>query len=136
HATLAYLRANRALNADHDPEASGELARAGIAAARRAGSVDLEMAGRALEGLTRVAVGDVAEGMGELDAAAAAAVAGEVENVRIVETICCHVIDACQRVRDLDRAEEWCRRVEEVSQRYDDAEMFATCRTHYADLLV
>jgi ATP/maltotriose-dependent transcriptional regulator MalT len=136
HATHAYLRANRALNADHDPRASGELARRGIEAARAVGSVDLEMACRALEGLTRVAVGDVAEGMGALDAAAAAAVAGEVENVRIVETICCHVIDACQRVRDLDRAEEWCRRVEEVSQRYDDAEMFATCRTHYADLLV
>ena len=34
------------------------------------------------------------------------------------------------------RAEEWCRRVEDLSQRHDDVEMFATCRTHYADLLV
>jgi DNA-binding NarL/FixJ family response regulator len=56
--------------------------------------------------------------------------------VRIVEVICCHLIDACQRVRDLDRAGEWCVRVEEISHRYADAEMFATCRTHYADILV
>ena len=65
-----------------------------------------------------------------------AAVAGEVENVRVVEVICCHLIDACQRVRDLERAGEWCLRVEEIAERYGDTEMFATCRTHYADLLV
>ena len=62
--------------------------------------------------------------------------AGEIQNVRIVEVICCHLIDACQRVRDLGRAGEWCNRVREISDRYGDAEMFATCRTHYADLLV
>jgi ATP/maltotriose-dependent transcriptional regulator MalT len=74
--------------------------------------------------------------MSLLDAATTAAVAGEVANVRIVEVICCHLIDACQRVRDLERAVEWCLRVEEISQRYDDTEMFATCRTHYADVFV
>ena len=39
-------------------------------------------------------------------------------------------------MRDLERAGEWCLRVEEISARYADAEMFATCRTHYADMLV
>jgi ATP/maltotriose-dependent transcriptional regulator MalT len=39
-------------------------------------------------------------------------------------------------VRDLERAGEWCTRVREISDRYGDAEIFATCRTHYADLLV
>ena len=91
---------------------------------------------RALEGLALVADGEVREGMRLLDAATAAAVAGEVTSVRIVEVICCHLIDACQRVRDLERAGEWCLRVEDISRRYADAEMFATCRTHYADLLV
>jgi ATP/maltotriose-dependent transcriptional regulator MalT len=136
HATHAYLCANRALNLDHDPEAALGLARRGVEAARTAGSVDLELACRSLEGLALVAAGYIVEGMRALDAATAAAVAGEVEFIRIVETICCHLIDACQRVRDLDRAGEWCRRVEEISTRHEDAEMFATCRTHYADLLV
>jgi DNA-binding NarL/FixJ family response regulator len=136
HALLAYLRGNRALNGDHDPVLAAELAGAGAAVARVAGASGPELACLALEGLALVAGGDVAAGMGKLDAATAAAVAGEIQNVRIVEVICCHLIDACQRVRDLERAGEWCHRVREISDRYGDAEIFATCRTHYADLLV
>jgi DNA-binding CsgD family transcriptional regulator len=136
HAMLAYLQANRALNGDHDPVSAQALAGAGVEAARAAGSVDYEMVCLALEGLAHVAAGDVKEGMRLLDASTTAAVAGEVQNVRGVEVICCHLIDACQRVRDLERAGEWCLRVEEISERYADTEMFATCRTHYADLLV
>jgi DNA-binding NarL/FixJ family response regulator len=136
HAYHLYLRANRAINADHDPAEARRLAAEGVEAARAAASIDLEMACLALEGVALVGLGEVTEGMRRLDAATTAAIAGEVAFVRIVETICCHLIDACQRVRDLDRADEWCRRVVEISERYSDAEMFATCRTHYADLLV
>jgi DNA-binding CsgD family transcriptional regulator len=136
HALLAYFRANGALNGEHDPAAARRLAAEGVGAARAAGSLDYEMGCRALEGLACVADGQVREGMRTLDAAVTAAVAGEVENVRLVEVICCHLIDACQRVRDLERAGEWCHRVEEIAARYGDTEMFATCRTHYADLLV
>ncbi|HST19379.1 MAG TPA: LuxR C-terminal-related transcriptional regulator [Gaiellaceae bacterium] len=136
HALLAYLRGNRALNGDHDPVRAAELAAAGVEAARAADASENELACLALEGLALVAGGDVAAGMGKLDAATAAAVAGEIQNVRIVEVICCHLIDACQRVRDLERAAEWCHRVRQISDRYGDAEIFATCRTHYADLLV
>jgi DNA-binding NarL/FixJ family response regulator len=136
HALLIYLRANRALNTDHDPVEARRLAAAGVESGRAAGSVEYEQACRALEGLALVAGGAVREGMPLLDAATTAAVAGEVGNVRVVEVICCHLIDACQRVRDLERAGEWCLRVEEISRRYEDVEMFATCRTHYSDLLV
>jgi DNA-binding CsgD family transcriptional regulator len=136
HAVLAYWRANQALNGEHDPGRARSLAAGGVEAATAAGARDFEMVCRALEGLAIVAGGDVRDGMAGLDAAVASALAGEVENVRIVEVICCHLIDACQRVRDLERAGEWCLRVEEVAARHGDAEMFATCRTHYADLLV
>ena len=136
HALHAYLRANGALNGEHDPAAARALAAEGVAAARAAQAVDYELVCHALEGLALVALGAVTAGMRALDAAATAAVVGEVESVRVVEVICCHLIDACQRVRDLERAGEWCRRVEEISARYEDAEMFATCRTHHADLLV
>ena len=136
HAVLAYLRANRALNGEHDPAEARRIAAEGVESAVAAGSLEHEMICRALEGLALVAAGEVREGMRLLDAATAAAVAGEVTIVRMAEVICCHLIDACQRVRDLDRAGEWCLRVEEISRRYADAEMFATCRTHYADILV
>ena len=136
HSLHAYLRANRALNADHDPSSALALVSAGVEAARAAGDFDYEMACVALEGLTLVAGGDVDEGMRRLDEATTAAVAGEVSSLRIAESICCHLIDACQRVRDLERAGEWCRRVEEMSRRHADTEMFCTCRIHYADVLV
>jgi len=136
HGMLAYLRANRALNVDHHPAAARSLVAAGVEAARAAADVNVEMVCVALEGLTLVAEGEIDEGMRRLDEATTAAVAGEVTSVRFAETICCHLIDACQRVRDLERAGEWCRRVEEMSSRYADTEMFCTCRLHYADVLV
>src|SRR5262249_14859835 len=91
---------------------------------------------RSLEGLALVAAGRVEDGMRGLDEATTSAVAGEVADARLVQVICCHLIDACKRVRDLDRAGEWCRRVEEISTRYDDREMFGICRVQYGEVLV
>ncbi len=128
---LAYFRARYALLVDHDPKAARRLADEGAALARAGGVVEGELVCSALEGLALVAQGRVEEGMPLLDEAAAAAVAGEVGDPQLVEVICCHLIDACQRVRDFDRAAEWCRRVEEIGARFGEAEMFATCRTLY-----
>ena len=72
----------------------------------RAGAFDGEMVCLALEGLAMVAAGRVDEGMRRLDEATTAAVSGEIRDARIVEVVCCHLIDACQRVRDFDRAGE------------------------------
>jgi len=136
HGLLIYLRARFALAQGHDPAAACALAREGVALARVGGAFDGEMVCLALEGLAMVAEGRVDEGMRRLDEATTAAVSGEIRDARIVEVVCCHLIDACQRVRDFDRAGEWCRRVEEIAQRFDDAEMFATCRTLYGEVLV
>ncbi len=133
---LAYFRARYALTVGHDPAAARSFAVAGGELARAGGAVEGELVCRALEGLALVAEGRVEEGMPLLDEAAAAAVAGEVGDPQLVEVICCHLIDACQRVRDYDRAGEWCRRVEEIADRFGDAEMFATCRTLYGEVLL
>jgi LuxR family transcriptional regulator, maltose regulon positive regulatory protein len=132
---LTYLRARYALEQQHDPGAAGRLAREGVELARLGSAFDGEMVCLALEGLAMVADGRVGEGMRRLDEATTAAVSGEIRDARSVEVVCCHLIDACQRVRDFDRAGEWCRRVEEIAQRFDDAEMFATCRTLYGEVL-
>jgi len=100
------------------------------------GAVDVEMLALALEGLSLVSSGAVADGMRRLDAAAAAAVGGEMTDADSIETVCCLLIDACKRVRDLDRAQEWCLRVREIAERFGDRQMFAVCRTHYADILL
>jgi DNA-binding NarL/FixJ family response regulator len=137
HGMLAYERANLALLIEHDPGKARAIAGEVLAQVppglRGNGGV---MALLSLEGLALVADGEVAEGMRRLDEAATAATSGEVADAALVEIICCHVIEACKRVRDFDRAGEWCRRVEEISSRFGDAELFATCRTFYGEVLV
>ena len=130
------LRAHVAMLARNDPAETLELSKLALEAARAAGSTDVEIVALGLEGLALVCSGSVDDGMRLLDAATAAAVAGEVTDVDMAETICCYLIDACKRVRDLDRAVEWCERVAEIASRFDDRFMFAVCRVHHADVLL
>jgi hypothetical protein len=53
-----------------------------------------------------------------------------------IETVCCHMIDACKLVRDLERVTEWCLRVRDIATRFGDRQMFSICRTAYADVLL
>jgi ATP/maltotriose-dependent transcriptional regulator MalT len=132
---LTYLQARFALAA-HDARTAFSLAHAGVIGAREGGAFDGEMACLALEGLALVAGERVEDGMRRLDEATTAAVSGEIADAGVVEVVCCHLIDACRRVRDFDRAGEWCQRVEEIATRFKDAEMFATCRTLYGEVLL
>jgi ATP/maltotriose-dependent transcriptional regulator MalT len=131
-----YMRASVALTIRHDPAEACRLAAEAIEIARAIDSVDGEMISLSLEGVALVAQGAVEEGMRRLDESTAAAVGGEVGDARIVQIICCHMIDACKQVRDFDRAAEWCDRVEDIASRYDDREMFTLCRIQYGELLV
>jgi ATP/maltotriose-dependent transcriptional regulator MalT len=130
------LRAHIAMLSRNDPRETFALSEQALEVARAAGSTDVESLALALEGLALVCVGSVDEGMRRLDAATAAAVAGEVADIDMAETICCYLIDACKRVRDLGRAAEWCERVGEIARRFDDRFMFAVCRVHHADILM
>jgi ATP/maltotriose-dependent transcriptional regulator MalT len=136
HGMLIYIRASSALNGMHDPATARALTAEGLAIARDIDYLPGEMLFLALDGLALVAAGEVEEGMRHLDEATTAAIAGEVEDARFVELICCHLIDACKRVRDFDRAGEWCRRVEEIATRLDDAVIFTMCRNYYGEVLV
>jgi ATP/maltotriose-dependent transcriptional regulator MalT len=136
HGMLVYLRASFALNGMHNPTTAGALTAEGLAIAREIDYLPGEMLFLALDGLVLVATGEVEEGMRHLDEATTAAIAGEVEDARYVELICCHLIDACKRVRDFDRAREWCRRVEEIATRLGDAQIFTLCRNYYGEVLV
>ena len=135
-AFVPFIRAYLALLGRHDPEAARTGAAEARELARLIGAVDLEMLALALEGLSLVSIGRVDEGMRKLDTAAAAAVGGEMTDADSIESVCCFVIDACKRVRDLERASEWCLRVREIATRFGDRQMFAVCRTHYADVLL
>ena len=90
--------------------------------------------GRALQGLALVTLGEVAEGMRRLDEVNAAIVAGELHDLVAIGLASCHMIAACDRVRDYDRAIQWCNRLKDFSARAGYRPLFAVCRTQYASI--
>ncbi len=135
-ACVPMLRAHMALLAEHDPESARVESERAVALAREVEVVDVEMFALALNGLSLVSLGETDAGMRRIDAAAAAAVGGEMTDADSIESVCCFALDACKRIRDLGRANEWCVRVREIAVRFGDRHMFAICRTHYADVLL
>jgi LuxR family transcriptional regulator, maltose regulon positive regulatory protein len=83
-----------------------------------------------------VCEGEVDEGMRRLDEATAAAVAGELADLDAISSCCCYLIDACKRVRDFERAAQWCEHVKGFCEQWSDRLTFAACRAHYADILI
>jgi len=136
HAILAGVEAHVALLRENDPERAQTLAAEAKGIAREVGDVGSEMVAAGLEGLARVSRGDVAAGMALLDESSAAASAGEVPSPSLVALLLCYVIAACERVRDFDRAGQWCERLTDLSERWALRSMTASCRTQYAGVLL
>jgi LuxR family transcriptional regulator, maltose regulon positive regulatory protein len=117
-----------------DPVRALTLAAEGIRIAREAGDFDLEMLGRAVQGLALVASGAVSEGMSNLDEVNAAVIAGELTDRVAIGLAGCYLIAACERVRDYDRAVQWCKRLKEFCAKWGLRPLFAVCRTQYASI--
>lgn len=132
---LAFFEGEVALVADSDAIRAGELAASATEIGRRRGVPDLEMLGRSLEGLAQVAAGQVREGMALLDEASAAAVSGEFAALQFAGGACCHLIYACERVHDVDRAAQWCDTVRGFCEQRSIPQLFGFCRAHYAAVL-
>jgi LuxR family maltose regulon positive regulatory protein len=103
---------------------------------RRLERTALEMMGLAVEGLALVTEGEVERGMRALDEAATAALAGEFEERVYAAFASCFVIYACERVRDYDRAAEWCKRAVEYAERTQMESLNRLCRAHHAGVLI
>lgn len=119
---------------DRDPRRAQAHADESVKIARAVGDTDREMMGRALQGLALVTLGEVAEGMRRLDEVNAAIVAGELHDLVAIGLASCHTIAACDRVRDYDRAIQWCNRLKDFSARSGYPALFAVCRTQYASI--
>jgi DNA-binding NarL/FixJ family response regulator len=134
---LAWLEAREsqlALAEEGDPDRAHRHATEAIRVARAAKSIDYEMLGRALQGLALVASGAVAEGMRLLDEVNAAIVAGELTDQIAIGLSSCYLIAACDRVRDYDRAVQWCTRLKAFCEKWEFRPLFAVCRTQYASI--
>ena len=134
---LAWLECREgalALFEDGNPDRAYAHGTSAIRVARSLGDTDLELLGRSVQGLALVASGAVAEGMRLLDEVNAAVVAGEMKDLVAIGLACCYMIASCERVRDYDRALQWCARLKEFCTKWGLRPLFAVCRTQYASL--
>jgi LuxR family maltose regulon positive regulatory protein len=136
HGWLLIWEGQIRLLADNDPATARRLGHEAAELGRALGDVDIEMTGLGLEGLAAVTAGDIGEGMAKLDEATATAVSGDMSEPAGIGATCCYLIFACERVRDFDRAAQWCQRLQELSRQWQWVSMFATCRTHHAGVLL
>ncbi len=115
-----------------DPQRALALASEGIRIAREIRDIDLEMLGRAVQGLALVTSGNVVEGMRILDEVNVAVIAGELTDRVAIGLSSCYLMAACERVRDYDRAIQWCTRLKAFCATWGLRPLFAVCRTQYA----
>jgi LuxR family maltose regulon positive regulatory protein len=135
HAWLAVRQAEVAINAGI-PDVAREAAQRAVAIGEETGHEDVQVVGRSLEGAALVQEGSIAEGMRRLDESAAAATAGDIEDLMWTSKVCCNLIAACESVGDVERATQWCDEMKEYAQRWELVTLFNVCRMQYAAVLL
>ena len=135
-ATAHAIEAHLALFRTSDPVRGLEEARKAAEIARRANASAVEVVASALEGLALTSLGDVAKGTDLLDEASTALVSGELTDPALGSQLLCYVVAACDRTRDLERADSWCRTMIDLCDRWSIEGMVASCRTQYAGVLI
>lgn len=136
HGWLLARQASNALFHQDDPEKALAIAGEAIRLGQRLNVIDLELASQAVQGVAMLCIGQVEAGIGLLDEVTAALVAGEMSEMPIIAMTACNLIAGCERIRDYQRAAEWCRYFREFCQRVETRSLFAICRTEYAEVLM
>jgi ATP/maltotriose-dependent transcriptional regulator MalT len=136
HGWLAIREGEFAFVLENDLAATRRWAMEARAIGSSLGVDDIELSALGLEGLALASEGEIADGIRQLDEASAAAIAGEISQLWAVGRTCCYMITACERVRDFDRASQWCQRMLEFAERWRIRDLFAVCRAHYGAILV
>jgi DNA-binding NarL/FixJ family response regulator len=134
HGWVAFHEGHIAIALDEDTAKGSRLASQAIDLGRAFGAAELEMLGLGLRGRALVSEGALEEGMRCLDEATTVALAGEAKLLYCVAWACCYLISACERVRDFERAAQWCDRVGDFCGKHDIF-LLNTCRAHYASVL-
>lgn len=136
HARLSVWEARLALIGLQNPAEGARLAAEALRLARENDSADVEVLATAMSGLALVMNAEADRGLALLDEAAAAALAGDISDPYAAGLTCCYLISACDRVRDYDRAAQWCARLREFSTRQRFAILMTTCRLQYGSVLI
>jgi DNA-binding NarL/FixJ family response regulator len=136
HAMLWLWEGHWALMMRNDAASTDELCGRAIELARRFGDRNVEMFALAVQGLAHVTGGRLERGISQLDEAATAVLAGELDDIQMMGGVLCYLMDACDRVRDYGRASQWCSRIRQFVEGRGVGVFYAVCRPHYAVVLM
>lgn len=136
HGWLRLIEADTALTLAGDVPTARRASATAAEIGRKFGDFDLMMMALAVQGFALVCEGDVTAGIQCLDEAAAAATSGELTRQSAPIWILCYLIYSCERVRDFDRAAQWCQKMREVADRLRFLFPRGICRVHYAGVLI
>jgi ATP/maltotriose-dependent transcriptional regulator MalT len=128
---LELAKAERCL----DSAVAAGQAEAALVLARRLNDPDLELAALSRMGLAKITLGQVDEGLGNLDQAMAAATGEEAATFEAVARTCCSMVLACDLAGDDDRVRQWRKVVEGYVHRHNELPLLTFCPTCEADLL-
>jgi ATP/maltotriose-dependent transcriptional regulator MalT len=113
-----------------------QLARESLNLSKSLNNLDGVMIAKAFIGFVWVTEGKIPDGMKLLDEATLLATTATSLDYNLITVTCCFLIDACSRIRDYERAGQWCKQVKEISIKRNHKAMFANCRNVYASLLI
>jgi len=135
-ALVRVLKARLAFMIEKDNENALRLTEESLLISKRLSSVDGEMIAGAFKGFILITEGKITEGMTLLDEATLLATTANAKDVNLVTITCCFLIGACEKIRDYERAGQWCNKVKEICGRWHFDSMFAYCRIQYASVLI
>jgi DNA-binding CsgD family transcriptional regulator len=133
---IKIMKARLSFLFDKNIDLAVKLADESLELSKSLNNAEGEMLARASKGFMLVYMGKIPEGMQLLDEATLLAMTSETGDINKVAITCCLLIDACEQIRDYERACQWCGKVKEICKRWRHKAMFATCRTQYASVLV
>jgi len=130
------LKARWTFQVDKNSELALKLLDESLRISKSLKNVDGEMLAEALKGFILVVEGNITEGMPLLDDATLLAINSDQSDIKFTTITCCYLIDACERIRDYERATQWCDNVKELCKKWRYKAMFANCRMKHAGLLI
>jgi DNA-binding CsgD family transcriptional regulator len=136
HAWLAFWKAHLDIHV-HGEVAKGEPSLGDAIRLNEAGNVggDLALMTRGLLGLMAISEGAVDEGLRRLDEATTEVLAGALPDPQMIGWTYCYVLDACENVRDFDRASQWIEHARESVRAFGIGHQSGACRSHYVAIL-
>ena len=130
------LKARWTFQVDKNSELAFKLLDESLIMSKSLNNIDGEMLAEALKGFILIVEGNIAEGMPLLDDATLLAINSDQSDIKFTTITCCYLIDACERIRDYERATQWCDNVKELCKKWRYKAMFANCRMKHAGLLI